>query len=558
MDISLWDDASRDFEEEQAVRRLHAAKSRVAGTWAFLANAEDVAEFAQRRELAVEALADAVWAVTPDPAEAEDTWQRLVASLDEDFAIILEARRLHAEAKTAASHDPIAYVYDADLHCPGCAEQRFGRDEHGFIAGKGAADSEGNTPGVLAPWDETDSHGEHCGTCGGQIAAGYDHQPDDCGYAGCTGKVDEHGRALYRNPRNKSDDDGDDDGGDRLPFEARHQTVAINDAEMSQYSSEVAGNRAADAAMTAPKNCHNCGTHFDGNANNVNFTPGPRGAEWVHCPNCHTSEQHGGVSDCGEDCDHDHGSGQDDDYDDYRDEDGPDYHGLDGDNYGDPYGKMDSYHDFKNSSLHIFRVAAEGGADAYIVVDEESGYKVGGPYASRSDAEAAIASGKFNGKHVKIERAGEEDDEKREEHPGGRGAHDQSGGTKPFDDKGHHRKKSGSRLPFAVAAEDTNPFMDGGNPYSGDDSTGGTSAGGGSGNGLDGPPQAPQQDMIPISTKPRQMPSGGGSDPMAMGQEMGDEQAEGEEGGSASGEDGQVGNNSGATSGGGADQMGGA
>lgn len=69
---------------------------------------------------------------------------------------------------------PIAYTYEADYHCPGCAEERFGRSaECGFIA-LYAHDREGNPVGVLAPWDEWQQFtGEAevlaCGTCGGVI-----------------------------------------------------------------------------------------------------------------------------------------------------------------------------------------------------------------------------------------------------------------------------------------------------------------------------------------------------------------------------------------------------
>ena len=53
-----------------------------------------------------------------------------------------------------SSHDPIAYTYEADTHCPDCARARFGRDARGHIAGEGAEDSEGESPGAIAPWDE--------------------------------------------------------------------------------------------------------------------------------------------------------------------------------------------------------------------------------------------------------------------------------------------------------------------------------------------------------------------------------------------------------------------
>jgi hypothetical protein len=64
--------------------------------------------------------------------------------------------------------DPVAYTYEADYHCEGCALERFGRDEHGDITG---IDGEGNEVGVVAPWSEWQQFtGERetlaCGTCG--------------------------------------------------------------------------------------------------------------------------------------------------------------------------------------------------------------------------------------------------------------------------------------------------------------------------------------------------------------------------------------------------------
>ena len=69
-------------------------------------------------------------------------------------------------------HDPIAYTYESDNHCPVCAELRFGLDASGFITG---IDSEGNEVGVIAPWDDwhdPEASGEQwleCATCQGQI-----------------------------------------------------------------------------------------------------------------------------------------------------------------------------------------------------------------------------------------------------------------------------------------------------------------------------------------------------------------------------------------------------
>ena len=67
-------------------------------------------------------------------------------------------------------YDPIAYQYEADLHCPSCAEERFGRGPYGHIA-ENSTDREGNPVSIIAPWDEwadvtvAGVHTLECGTC---------------------------------------------------------------------------------------------------------------------------------------------------------------------------------------------------------------------------------------------------------------------------------------------------------------------------------------------------------------------------------------------------------
>ena len=63
-------------------------------------------------------------------------------------------------------HYPVAHVYEAAIHCLGCAWERFGEDEGGFIAG---TDREGNEVGALFSWNEGWC-GESCGTCGGPLS----------------------------------------------------------------------------------------------------------------------------------------------------------------------------------------------------------------------------------------------------------------------------------------------------------------------------------------------------------------------------------------------------
>lgn len=75
---------------------------------------------------------------------------------------------------THGKHDPIAYTYEADHHCPACTFKRFGADKDGWIGmendGFPSLDGERNPVGVLFPWDEWIAFtGERetlaCGTC---------------------------------------------------------------------------------------------------------------------------------------------------------------------------------------------------------------------------------------------------------------------------------------------------------------------------------------------------------------------------------------------------------
>ena len=61
---------------------------------------------------------------------------------------------------------PVGYTYEADHHCPACAEVRFGPDVEGI-------DAEGNAVGAFFSWHVADMeyeaeewHGIACGTCG--------------------------------------------------------------------------------------------------------------------------------------------------------------------------------------------------------------------------------------------------------------------------------------------------------------------------------------------------------------------------------------------------------
>jgi hypothetical protein len=66
----------------------------------------------------------------------------------------------------------------------------------------------------------------------------------------------------------------------------------------------------------------------------------------------------------------------------------------------DPEGGLDTLH------VAILKYVTAAG-EKFIIVDEESGYKVGGPFNDHGEAVSALTSPKFKGKEVKVEKQGE-------------------------------------------------------------------------------------------------------------------------------------------------------
>jgi hypothetical protein len=62
----------------------------------------------------------------------------------------------------------VAWTYEADIHCPRCARERFGDDID--EAEPAPEDSEGNEVRPVFASDELSEEGEYCGTCGDEIA----------------------------------------------------------------------------------------------------------------------------------------------------------------------------------------------------------------------------------------------------------------------------------------------------------------------------------------------------------------------------------------------------
>ena len=81
--------------------------------------------------------------------------------------------------------DPIAYTYDADVHCSDCAMERFGQCIAHQSISCCVTDSEGNEPGAIAPWDEWWEPSESgrqslvCTDCGEVIATTDEDEDED-------------------------------------------------------------------------------------------------------------------------------------------------------------------------------------------------------------------------------------------------------------------------------------------------------------------------------------------------------------------------------------------
>ena len=93
--------------------------------------------------------------MTPNEWDVGDR-ETLAAMIEGDELGILNLVRIGYPA-------PVAYTYEAAVHCPECTGARFGATAEGWIP-EDAVDREGNGIGAIAPWDEDDT--TNCDTCG--------------------------------------------------------------------------------------------------------------------------------------------------------------------------------------------------------------------------------------------------------------------------------------------------------------------------------------------------------------------------------------------------------
>jgi len=86
----------------------------------------------------------------------------------------------------------LAYTYNADVHCPGCAQRAFPRGvsaqgEPERVDWRGvplrATDSEGNRVHRIRRGDSSPEYDEHCGDCGTLVRNG----TVECSWCGATG-----------------------------------------------------------------------------------------------------------------------------------------------------------------------------------------------------------------------------------------------------------------------------------------------------------------------------------------------------------------------------------
>lgn len=191
--VSVWDEAGRDAEAEQSLRALTSARVRAAAFWPFLAAATDRSDFENRLALAAPRIEEAA-------ADSGITAEALTASLESDFHSLL-ASRMHIVGSfyvTTGDGEKVGGPYDTKADAQDAIDG-------GDVTGDDLSVSQGDED---SSDDGDDDKNEN------------DDAPDD----------------------DTDADDGDDD--DENPFAKKESSkVAHNDAEVSQYSSEVANQR---------------------------------------------------------------------------------------------------------------------------------------------------------------------------------------------------------------------------------------------------------------------------------------------------------------------------
>ena len=75
-----------------------------------------------------------------------------------------------------SDHTPIAWQYDAAVHCVSCAEAKWGAALHD----EESVDGEGNPIHPIFDWDEVNWCGESCGTCLEWAVEPVHHEPSSC------------------------------------------------------------------------------------------------------------------------------------------------------------------------------------------------------------------------------------------------------------------------------------------------------------------------------------------------------------------------------------------
>lgn len=169
--------------------------------------------------------------------------------------------------KTSGKHSPpVAYTYEADVHCPECTKERFGKDLDN------ATDSEGNQVHPVAPWDEMSPEGEYCGTCGNEISEPYKTSAKKTAEYHYIRKGDNGKYEIWQKGTGKTLSTHDTKEDAEAAFRAMEMNMhssktALNDAELSQAESEWRNGLQAEldeADANKDQTCEHCGHEYKG------------------------------------------------------------------------------------------------------------------------------------------------------------------------------------------------------------------------------------------------------------------------------------------------------
>jgi len=247
---SLWDEASRDIEDENTQRRLAHAKVACASFWSFLASAQSPPEYGHRKALAAERI-EAVATSVGLPVE------KIEALLDGQFDLLHQARTAasYVEDKKTGKDVGGPYADDDDAENAIKSDQ-FGEDESDLTVGDGGGDGDDDDSGSDADdSDDSDSSSDSDDDDDDSDDGDSDDDSDSD-----SDSDDSDGGSDSGNPFAGGDGDSDEDSSKessrKVALPAGPDNNAASPGTITQWGQDVQMNNGAPPLVPSPVNSY--------------------------------------------------------------------------------------------------------------------------------------------------------------------------------------------------------------------------------------------------------------------------------------------------------------